>query len=187
MRVLLLTIFTAFGLFLFGVGVQQSVVQRRLLANPQRVEAQVTRSEIVAIRGSDRERDRVTAYRPEVRFSYRVAGKVYESELLRPTIIGSDFASQAEAAKEIAKFPKDGVVEAYVNPSMPDKAYLVREKSAGPLVFVIVGLAVPPLVWLLARFGSRKARAAARAKQSLASYRTAENAVLSGAPFPSTV
>jgi hypothetical protein len=157
MRVLFLTLFTIFGLVLFGVGAQQYLQQRRLTAHPQRVPATITRSEVVPITSSEQgSRSRVKAYRPEVRFSYVVAGNTYESELLRPTIIGADFASHEEAAAQLAPFPKGASVSAYVNPSLPDKAYLVRETTSGPLVFMLVGLGVPPLTWLVLRFAHRK-------------------------------
>jgi hypothetical protein len=38
-------------------------------------------------------------------------------------------------------------VIARVNPALPDKGYLVQEASAAPVVFIVLGLLLPPVVW----------------------------------------
>ena len=43
-------------------------------------------------------------------------------------------------------------VEAYYGVNRPAQAYLIRETSAGPIVFLIVGLIVPVMTWLVVKY-----------------------------------
>lgn len=159
-RLIVFILFAGFGLFLFVVGVTQHFQQRRLLAVAEPIDALILRSEVhsshstPARLGTERRPLRdggTTTHRPEVRFRYEIDGREYESDLLRPAIIVQGYASAESAAEELRDFPVGQRVIAYVDPSQPEKAFLIRESSAGPMVFMIVGLVVVPLAW----FGSR--------------------------------
>ncbi|MGH7709933.1 MAG: hypothetical protein ACREOG_01540 [Gemmatimonadaceae bacterium] len=41
---------------------------------------------------------------------------------------------------------------AHVDPSLPDKAYLIASAGAGPVVFIIIGLLLPPLAWFVGKY-----------------------------------
>ena len=95
--------------------------------------------------------DSTTTHDPEVRFRYEMDGHTYESDLLRPSAIVRTYASKESAMDELAAFPVGATVQAYVNRAMPDKAFLVRESSAGPIVFLILGFLLTPIALLATR------------------------------------
>jgi len=150
-------IFGGGGLVLLYVGVTQYFLQRRLLANAETIEVQIIKSEVHKSVSADTDsrlgRDNSTvSYRPDVRFRYTFRGTEYESDLLRPTIIVHSYGSEDSASEELAPFPVGGEVRAYVDAENPDKAYLLQESGAGPVVFIIVGLILPPLAWFVAKY-----------------------------------
>ena len=93
-----------------------------------------------------------TSYRPDVQFRYSYRGRAYESDLLKPTIIVQGFASSETAAEELKPFPVGARVPAWVDPQNPDKAYLVQEGGAGPIVFIILGILLPPIAWVVGKY-----------------------------------
>jgi hypothetical protein len=150
-------IFGGGGLVLLYVGVTQYFLQRRLLANAITIEAQIIKSEVHKMVSTDTDtrllRDNSTvSYRPDVQFRYTFRGVAYESDLLRPTIIVHDYASSGSVLEELAPFPVGAKVRAFVDPEIPDKAYLLQESGGGPLVFIIVGLILPPLAWFVGKY-----------------------------------
>ena len=150
-------IFGGGGVGLLYVGVTQYFLQRRLMRHAIPIEVEIVKSEVFksASADTDRRLDRnnsTTSFRPEVRFRYVFAGREYESDLLRPTTIVQGYASAENAAKEIALFPKGSKALAYVDPQHPDKAFLQKETSAGPAVFMIVGVILPPLAWIVGKY-----------------------------------
>jgi len=156
-RIIVTVIFGGFGLVLAFVGVKQFFLQRRLLANAEQVDAVIVHSEVFTSTTSNTDRrtlrsNSTTSHRPDVRFRYRVAGAEYESDLLYPTIIVQAYASRQSAAEELARFPLDAKVRAYVDPTLPDKAYLNATGGNGPVVFIIVGLLLPPIAWIVGRY-----------------------------------
>jgi hypothetical protein len=156
-RWIALIIFGGGGLVLLYVGITQFFLQRRLLANAVTIEAQITKSEVHKSVSADTDsrllRDNSTvSYRPDVRFRYSFHGAEYESDLLRPTIIVHSYASADSVVQEISPFPVGAKVRAYVDAENPDKAYLIQESGAGPVVFIIVGLILPPLAWIVGKY-----------------------------------
>lgn len=149
-------LFAGFGVTLGYVGVTQWFLQRTILSAARPVEATITRSEVLESRSIDSDRrtlrdNSTMSYRPEVRFTYEVEGKSYESDQLYPTIIVQGYASRDSAAAELIPFPLGAKVSAHVDPAHPDKAFLIAQRSAAPTVFIIVGLALIPIAW----FGSK--------------------------------
>lgn len=144
MRWIFVAMFGGLGLMLLYVGVTQFFLQRRIAANAQPIEAEIIRSDVTKSVSKDADpslsrNTSTTTYSPNVRFRYLIDGVAHESDMLRPTIIGMSFASHEEAAKELEPFPLGARVTAYADAAHPDKAFLVLEKGAGPLVFMIVG------------------------------------------------
>ena len=70
--------------------------------------------------------------------------------MLRPT--GRVYNSHAAAANELTRFPAGAGVQAFVNPAYPEKAYLLREASRGPVIFVVVGALVLVVGGVVCRF-----------------------------------
>ena len=87
-----------------------------------------------------------------MKFRYRVGGAEYESDLLYPTIIVQTYASRESAAEALMPFPLTAAVKAYVDPTLPGKAYLIASAGAGPVVFMVLGLLLPPIAWLVGKY-----------------------------------
>lgn len=143
MRWLFVLMFGGLGLMLLVVGAAQYFLQKRIAAHARPVQAEIIRSEIIRSESKDtdtsltRSTSTIT-WSPEVAFRYEVNGIFYESEMLRPNIIGTSFASREEAAAEIAAFPVGARVSAYVDEAHPGKAFLLMEAGSGPIVFMLV-------------------------------------------------
>lgn len=157
MRWLFVILFGGLGVMLVYVGVTQFFMQRRIAAHARPVQAEIIHSEVIRseTRDSDRSVTRNTStvsFTPEVAFRYSVKGTVYESDLLRPNIIVTSFASHEAAAEEIAAFPVGAQVQAWVDEAHPDKAFLILEKGIGPIVFMLVGPVALLAAWLSWRF-----------------------------------
>ena len=156
-RIIATVLFGGFGLVMLYVGLTQLVRQRRLIANAERVDAEIVHSEVFSSTSPDTDRrvsrsSSTTTHRPDVRFRYRVGVTEYESDLLYPTIIVRTYASRESAAEELVPFPLHARVRAYVDPSLPDKAFLIASAGSGPLVFVVIGLLLPPLAWFVGAY-----------------------------------
>lgn len=152
LRLVITAVFGSFGLVLLYVGLRQYLLQRRLLSHANPVEAEVVVSEVQSSTSSGSgsgplRKSGTTSHVPVVRFRYQVHGTWHESDLLRPTSIARGHASRDSAAAELTPYPVGARVIARVNPALPDKGYLLEEASAAPVVFIILGILVPPLAW----------------------------------------
>lgn len=156
LKLIVFTIFSGFGGVLLYVGITQFFQQRRLLANAVPIEARIIHSQVFSSQSQDTDRrvnrsTSTTSYRPDVRFSYQVDGVTYESDLLYPNIIVRGYGSHDGAAEALMPFPVGATVPAFVDPAEPDKAFLIKEKAAGPMVFMIVGVLIPPIMWFVVK------------------------------------
>ena len=156
-RWIALIIFGGGGLVLFYVGITQYFLQRQLLKDSIPIEVEIVKSEVFKSVSADTDsrlgRDNSTiSYRPDVQFRYSYGGKDYESDLLRPTIIVQSFASKDNAEEELRPFRVGSRVRAFLNTQHPEQAYLLQESTAGPMVFMIVGLILPPLAWFVGKY-----------------------------------
>jgi len=147
-------IFGGLGLMMLYVGVTQLIQQRRLRGRALPVDAVVTHSAVFSSTSSNTDTrvlrsNSTTTHRPDVRFRYRVNGSEYESDLLYPTSIVVTHASRDAAAGALKPYPLDAKIRALVNPALPDKAFLIATAGAGPIVFLIIGVVLPPLVWII--------------------------------------
>ena len=135
-----LAIFVAAGIGFFAAEVYR-------VATWQPVSARVLSTDIKAVRG-----DKGTSYTPVVRYLYTVNGAQYESNKVLPLTIS---ASYGWAVRLRDRFHPGQAVTAYVNPSQPASAFLVRDVSLLPLVFVVIPLA---MVGLLSYFAGQQRR-----------------------------
>jgi hypothetical protein len=155
-RIIAYIICGGFSVMMLFVGTTQFLRQRRLLDHAEQVDAEIVKSEVFVSTSADTDpsltrNTSTTSYRPDVTFRYRVGGVQYESELLHPNIIVTSYASRESAAEALAPFPVNAKVRAWVDPSAPDKAFLIAEAGNGPLVFVVVGLVLIPVAWLVGK------------------------------------
>lgn len=151
-RIIVFVIFGGFGLVMLYVGLIQHFRQKRLLLNARPIEVEIIKSEVRSSTSSNTDRrlgrDNSTAsHRPDIRFRYTIAGQTHESDLIHPTIIARGYASHSSAAEALKPFPLGAKVQAWADPMQPDKAFLINEKSAAPLVFIILGVILPPIAW----------------------------------------
>jgi hypothetical protein len=156
-RVIVFIIFGGFGLVMLYVGTTQFFQQRRLITYAVKVKAVIIYSAVFTSTSADTDNrlgrsNSTTTHRPDVKFTYDVAGKHYESDLLYPSIIVATYGSRDSAAEELKPFPVGANVEAFVDPSLPDKAFLVKESSIGPIVFILIGVILPPVSWWVGKF-----------------------------------
>lgn len=139
-QLICMLIFGGFGLTMLFVGSREWWLQRRLMRHAVPVTARITHSQRVERPGRD---DEVGTARPDVRFSYQVQGRRYESDRLHPTQI-----LQPEDIDEVLDtYPLHGSVVAWVDPAHPDKAFLRPQAGKGPGVFVAIGVLLPPAAW----------------------------------------
>ncbi len=153
-QIITFILFGGLGLMLLVVGVVQMRQQRRNLAHAEPVVATIEHAAVFTSTSADTDPrlDRntsTTSHRPDVRFRYEVAGRTWRSERLYPSVIVRSYATAAAAAEELAPFPVNAQVRAWVNPAYPEQAFLIAEAGQAPLVFVVLGLLLPPLAWFV--------------------------------------
>jgi Protein of unknown function (DUF3592) len=142
-----LAIFVAVGIGLFA-----SEVYRVYTWQP--VTARVLSTDIKAVRG-----DKGTTYAPAVRYDYSFDEQRYQSDRVLPLSIS---ASYGWAQRLRDRFRPGQIVTAYVNPNRPSSAFLVREVSLLPLVFVAFPLAIVGVLAWFARVQRRQLAAMQR-------------------------
>lgn len=156
-RGLVVLIFGGGGVVMFYVGAREWIVQRAALTESISVPAQIIESVVrtstsePAGSGDLLKNDSTTTHTADVRFRYTINSQTYESDRLRPSAIVQSHGSKQSAADELKPFPVGATVSAFVIPSMPDKAFLIRETSAGPFVFMILGFLLTPIALLATR------------------------------------
>jgi hypothetical protein len=156
-RIITLVICGGFAAMFLYVGATQWWQQRRNMEHAESIDATIVQSEVTVSTTRDTDgrvgfSNSTTTHSPEVRFSYVVSGTTYESTRLYPTIIGRSYTSASDAANELAPFPLNAKVRAWVNPAHPDQAFLVAENGNGPIVFLILGLLLPPIGWFVGKY-----------------------------------
>lgn len=156
-RMMTYLIFAGFTVMMLYVGITQFVQQRRSMANATPIDATIVRSEVFTSTSSDTDNrplrsNSTTTHRPDVRFRYVVAGQTYESEQMYPTVIVQTYASAGSAAAALAPYPVNARVRAWVDPSHPEQAFLIAERSMMPRGFIIIGLLLPPLAWITGKY-----------------------------------
>lgn len=156
-RIIATLIFGSFGLVLFYVGVTQFIQQRQNMANAEPIDATIIESKVFTSTTADTDSrmlrsNSTTSHRPDVKFRYVFGGTTYESDRLYPSIIVTSYASEAAAAAELAPFPLNAKVRAWMDTAHPERAFLVAQETKGPIVFMIIGLLLPPLVWWLGKY-----------------------------------
>ena len=136
-----LAIFAAVGLGTLG-----SEVYRVMTWQP--VSARVLSTDIQAVRGN-----KGTSYAPVVRYEYAVGGVRYEADGVLPLRVS---ASHAWAERLRARFHPGDSVTAYVSPTRASSAFLVRQVSLLPLVFLAFPVAVAVILAWVSRVQRRQ-------------------------------
>ena len=153
-QIITFVLFGGLGLMLLVVGTTQLWQQRRNMKHARSVLATIEHSAVVSHTSADTDGELLrsnstTSHTPEVRFRYLVGGRTYRSERLYPSVIGRGYASVEAAQAELAPYPVDAQVQAWVNPAHPEQGFLRAEAGQGPLVFLVLGVVLPPLAWVV--------------------------------------
>lgn len=156
-QIITFVLFGGFGLVMLYVGTTQYVQQKRLLARAESVDAVITHSSVFTSASADTDSrlgrsNSTTSHRPDVKFRYVTSGREYESDLLHPTIIVRSYASREAAVEALTSFPVGARVRAFVDPSLPEKAFLIAQSSGAPRVFIIIGVLLPPIAWIVGAY-----------------------------------
>lgn len=118
-----LSIFVAVGIGIFSVELYR-------LATWHPVPATVVSSDVGTVHGS-----KGNTYKPVVVYNYRYEGRPYQAATVTPI----DLSAGLSWAQSITdKFRPGDITTAYINPDNPYKAYLLRQVSWFPLLFVAI-------------------------------------------------
>lgn len=132
------------GIFLLA-GIHFARQQARKLATFRPVPAKVISSGVLSTTADEGES---SGHTPDIRYTYTTGGKTYETN----TVLASGnngTGGLAWAEQVVEQYPDGTTTTAYIDPADPSKAFLIREASVGPYVFILfpmihfcVGLAV---------------------------------------------
>jgi hypothetical protein len=155
LKATLIIVFGVISLVMLGVGIYEYFMQRRLLANARPVKVTITESGVQVSRdvSTDGNSGSSLSYLPTVKFRYELDGARYESTLLRPVLRVHGYTSYEFAAADLVSFPVGASVSAFVSPSHPDKAYLIKERSRTPMIFIIIGVCIPVFIFAVIKIG----------------------------------
>ena len=156
-RIITFIIFGGFGFFMLYMGVTQFVQQRQNIAHAESIDALIIKSEVVTSTSNDTDprllrSTSTTSHSPDVSFRYVVSGQTYESDRMYPSVIGRGYASREDAAAMIKPFPLGATVRVFVDRAHPERAFLLKEAGSGPIVFIVLGLLLPPLAWIVGKY-----------------------------------
>ena len=120
----LMSLFVAVGLGIFSLQVFKIITY-------EPIEAKVYSNGVKEVKGSKGG----STYAPMVSYGYYKNGVAYYSTAVNPIQIS---ASLTWANNVVKQFPPGSVVTAYVSPSHPERAFLIRRASLIPLFFVVI-------------------------------------------------
>jgi len=120
----------AFLALFFSVGIGMFGLEVYRIATWIPVSATVVSSDVGEVRGN-----KGNTYKPVVVYNYRYQGNPYQAAAVTPINIS---ASRRWAQSIVAKYHTGDVTTAYVNPNNPYYAYLLRQVSIIPLIFVLL-------------------------------------------------
>jgi hypothetical protein len=118
-----LSIFVAVGIGIFSLEVYR-------IATWHPVAATVISSDVGTVKGN-----KGNSYKPVVVYSYRYEGAQYQASAVTPISIS---AGQNWAQSIASRYHPGDATTAYVNPDNPYNAYLFRQVSLMPLIFVFI-------------------------------------------------
>lgn len=136
------------GSALVGYGGYDYAQQSAAVDDAVAVEATVIETDI------ERTGGRGASYDARVEYTYRYDGTEYASDELFPGSISPTYDSRADAESVIDPYEVNETVTAYVDPASPGEAFLERQTTTGPFLFVGLGCLVV-LLTVLDAVGAR--------------------------------
>lgn len=131
---LFVAIFTIIPLIFVGVGYHLVQKQHHKISTFEPVSAEVKGTSIETVRSRDSEGRTRTSYKPIVNYTYVINGRQYSSGIVTPL---DETMSHSSASDVINSYRKGQRIEAYVNPDDPTDAFLLREYTFFPYIFLL--------------------------------------------------
>src|SRR5579871_52853 len=119
------------------------------------IEGRIVSASVKTEMRSDGEGSKSAVYTPEARYSYAVAGKAYEGNVIRLGLEQFGYAAVAPAQKHIAPYEAGSPVPVHFDPDDPSLAVLelgesgaMRNLVAGSLFFLVGVFGLVFVVWI---------------------------------------
>lgn len=119
---------------LIGFGSYDYVQQSQAITNAVAVEATVTAASVDRIddrRGID--------YAPDIEYRYQYQGETYTNAHVFPSTGTRTYSDRSKAQSIVDSYAPGSTVRAYITPSDPSDAFLIRERTPWPLRAVTIG------------------------------------------------
>ncbi|WP_247010640.1 DUF3592 domain-containing protein [Halorientalis litorea] len=140
----------AFAVALVGAGGYSYVQQGQAVDDAVAVEATVDSAQVERI-----DSRRSIDYEPEIEYTYEYQGETYTSEQVFPGPTIRTYSDRSEAQSVVRSYEPGTTVQAYVRPSAPSNAFLIRERTPWPTRALAVGSVLLGLV-VLAGLGEKR-------------------------------
>ncbi len=143
---LFVALFTLLPLVFFGVGGYMVWNQHHKITTYRPVAAEVLSKDIEVHRSRNSDGRTSTSYKPIVEYRYQVDGTTHECDVVTPL---DESATQGWARETINRYQVGQQTEAYYNPDDPDEAFLIKQYSFFPYIFLL-----SPMVFLSIGIGA---------------------------------
>jgi hypothetical protein len=94
-------------------------------------------------------------YEPEIEYTYEYQGEAYTSEQVFPGPTIRTYSDRSSAESVVRSYEPETTVRAYVRPSAPSDAFLIRERTPWPTRAVAIGSVLLGIV-VLAGLGEKR-------------------------------
>jgi hypothetical protein len=135
---------------LIGAGGYSYIQQGQAVGDAVTVQATVDSAQVERI-----ETRRGVDYEPEIEYTYEYRGETYTSEEVFPGPTIRTYSDRSNAQSVVRSYEPGTTVRAYVRPSDPSNAFLIRERTPWPARALAVGGVLLGLV-VLAGLGEKR-------------------------------
>lgn len=135
---------------LTGGGGYSYVQQGQAVSDAVTVQATVDSAQVERI-----DSRRSIDYEPEIEYTYEYQGETYTSEQVFPGPTIRTYSDRSKAQSVVRSYELGTTVQAYVRPSAPSNAFLIRERTPWPTRALAIGSVLLGLV-VLAGLGEKR-------------------------------
>ncbi|WP_277543469.1 DUF3592 domain-containing protein [Haloarcula laminariae] len=135
---------------LIGLGGYSYVQQGQAVDTAVTVQATVDSADVERI-----DSRRSIEYEPEINYTYQYQGETYTSDQVFPGPTVRTYSERSQAQSIVQSYEPGTTVEAYVRPSAPGDAFLIRERTPWPVQASAIGAVLLGLV-VLAGLGEQR-------------------------------
>jgi hypothetical protein len=138
------------AVILIGAGGYSYVQQGQAVDDAVAVQATVDSAQVERI-----DSRRSIDYKPDIEYTYDYQGETYTSEQVFPGPTVRTYSDRSKAESIVRSYEQGTAVQAYVRPSAPGDAYLIRERTPWPARAVAIGSVLLCIV-VLAGLGAKR-------------------------------